>query len=135
GTEADAPPAPPPPPAGPILDKGDRAEIVSGPDAGKQGEVFWTGQSRYSNQMRYGLKDDEGATYWVDQPLVKKLGGGGDARADEQGAYGAPPSGPNEAPPPFDPEERRLDDDLPPEATAAGEDPDFFNDPDEEIPF
>lgn len=142
GPEAEAPPAPPPPPAGPVLAKGDRAEIVSGKDAGKQGEVFWTGQSRYSDQMRYGIKDDDGETYWVDQPLVKKVGGAsegarrGDA-APEQGPPNddGPWGGSSEEPPPNDPDERRLEDDLPPEALGGGDDPDFFNDPDEEIPF
>jgi len=132
GSEADAPPAPPLPPPGPVLDKGDRAEIVSGKDSGKQGEVFWTGQSRYGNQMRYGIKDDDGETYWVDQPLIKKIGSpeaGGPPRND------GPMGGLSEEPPPADPDERRLDDELPPEAMAGAEDPDLFNDPDEEIPF
>jgi len=133
GTEAEAPPAPPPPPAGPILEKGDRAEIVSGKDAGKQGEVFWVGQSRYSTDMRYGMKDDDGETYWVDQPIVRKVGGSTE-NPDPPRSDG-PPNEASETPPPPDPDERRLDDELPPEAMDGGEDPDFFNDPDEEIPF
>ncbi len=49
-------------------DKGDRAAIVSGRSGvGVRGSVFWIGENKYGPGMRYGLRGDDGATYWVDE--------------------------------------------------------------------
>lgn len=134
GTEDGAPPAPPPPDR-PPLDKGARVRIVGTKDEGVEGEIFWTGASRYGPGMRYGVKEGE-ATYWVDEANVKPLdepgaGGATGAEASDGGAEGGgdePASGgafqddvdgPDEPPPaepmPMD-EPAPTDDDLPPEA-------------------
>lgn len=71
GAEADAPPPPEVPPK-PPLDKGARVRITGGRDAGKTGEVFWVGESRYGPGMRYGVRGPgEDETYWVDEAQVE----------------------------------------------------------------
>jgi hypothetical protein len=47
--------------------KGDRAAIVEGNGTGMRGEVFWTGPNKYGPGFRYGLRGDDGATYWVNE--------------------------------------------------------------------
>lgn len=48
--------------------KGDRVGIVSGRSGkGMRGEVFWIGESRYGKGTRYGIRGDDGETYWVDE--------------------------------------------------------------------
>jgi len=83
--------APPPPeiPQGPseTLEKGSRVSIVKGPSAGTEGEVFWVGESRFGNHMRYGIKDEEGETHWADAPLIELLS------APSASSAGSTPSG------------------------------------------
>ncbi len=55
------------------LDKGTRVTVVRGDHAGQVGEVFWVGESRYGKGPRYGVKGDDGQTYWVDGPGVEPL--------------------------------------------------------------
>jgi hypothetical protein len=53
------------------FDKGDRAAIVSGrKGVGVRGSVFWTGENKYGSGMRYGLRGDDGETYWVDEQEI-----------------------------------------------------------------
>jgi hypothetical protein len=55
----------------PTFDKGDRAAIVNGPkDLGVRGSVFWVGENKYGPGMRFGLRGDDGATYWVDESQI-----------------------------------------------------------------
>ncbi len=69
----------------PTFDKGDRAAIVSGrKNVGVRGQVFWIGDNKYGEGKRYGLRGDDGETYWID----------GSHLGPEQGAPPAP-----EAPP------------------------------------
>lgn len=50
------------------FDKGHRVGIVSGRSGkGMRGEVFWIGESRYGKGARYGVRGDDGETYWVDE--------------------------------------------------------------------
>jgi hypothetical protein len=57
--------------AEPRFGKGDRAAIVAGKrDVGVRGAVFWIGPNKYGEGMRYGLRGDDGATYWVDESQV-----------------------------------------------------------------
>ena len=53
----------------PKWNKGDRAAIVAGRKnpLGIRGEVFWIGENKYGPGMRYGLKGDDGETYWCDE--------------------------------------------------------------------
>ncbi|MCA9620115.1 MAG: hypothetical protein KC731_13910, partial [Myxococcales bacterium] len=49
-------------------DKGDRAAIVAGRKGlGVRGQIFWIGENKYGSGMRYGLRGDDGQTYWVDE--------------------------------------------------------------------
>lgn len=55
----------------PQFAKGDRAAVVSGTkDLGVRGEVFWIGENKYGPGMRYGLRGDDGETYWVDEANI-----------------------------------------------------------------
>ncbi len=57
----------------PSFDKGDRAAIINGPkDVGVRGAVFWVGENKYGPGMRYGLRGDDGTTYWVDDNQIGK---------------------------------------------------------------
>lgn len=49
--------------------KGDRAAIVAGRKNphGIRGEIFWVGDNKYGPGKRYGLKGDDGDTYWCDE--------------------------------------------------------------------
>jgi hypothetical protein len=111
GDEDGAPPAPPPPER-PELDKGTRVKIVAGKDAGAEGEIFWTGHSKYGPGMRYGIKEGED-TYWADEAEVEVI-----EAAPAANATGGPDS--PEEPPPAGP--MPIDDavpdegELPPEA-------------------
>ena len=93
-----APPPPPrkPAPSGPAqapIAKGATVKITSGKEGvGQSGEVFWTGDSKYGEGMRYGVKTPDGTTYWVDGTFVTQTGdapprsesGGGSSRSDSR---------------------------------------------------
>jgi hypothetical protein len=67
GAETDVP-APELPEPGEPLAKGTRVQITRGEAAGTLGEIFWVGESKYGRGPRYGVRDDEGETHWVDGP-------------------------------------------------------------------
>ena len=70
----------------PAFEKGDRAAIVKGrKNVGVRGQVFWIGDNKYGDGKRYGLRGDDGETYWVDGTNI----------GPEEGAPPAP-----DAPPP-----------------------------------
>lgn len=51
--------------------KGDRAAVVSGArDVGVRGQVFWVGENKFGPGLRYGLRGDDGETYWVDEANI-----------------------------------------------------------------
>ena len=51
---------------------GDEVAIVGGKkNVGVRGVVFWTGENKYGPGFRYGVRDDDGEAYWVDE---EKLG-------------------------------------------------------------
>jgi len=52
--------------------KGDRAAIVGGRKnpVGMRGQVFWVGENKFGEGNRYGLKGDDGVTYWVNEPDI-----------------------------------------------------------------
>ncbi|MEM9188370.1 MAG: hypothetical protein AAGF12_04310 [Myxococcota bacterium] len=63
------------------FDKGDRAAIVGGKKGlGVRGTVFWKGENKWGEGLRYGLKGDDGETYWLDEKFL----------GDEAGAPPAP---------------------------------------------
>lgn len=52
-------------------DKGDRVAITGGrAGQGVRGEIFWSGDSRYGEGKRFGIRGDDGDTYWVDEEHV-----------------------------------------------------------------
>lgn len=132
---APPPPARKPAPSGPAKDpiaKGATVEITGGKEGvGKSGEVFWTGDSKYGQGMRYGVKTPDGTTYWVDEAFVTQTaapapsesgsrGGGefrddfrdgGDFRGGDFKDAGDFQDGPAPTPPAFDDDEPPLDDD------------------------
>lgn len=52
--------------AAPNMGKGDRVRVTSGRDSGKEGVIFWWGESKYGDGMRAGFKTDEDQTIWSD---------------------------------------------------------------------
>ncbi len=55
----------------PLFGKGDRAAIVAGrAGVGVRGSVFWVGENKYGPGMRYGLRSDDGETFWVDETQI-----------------------------------------------------------------
>lgn len=97
---APPPPARKPAPSGPAKDpiaKGATVEIIGGKEGvGQSGEIFWTGDSKYGQGMRYGVKTPDGTTYWVDGMFVNQTagaparseGGGGGGGSDGGGGGG-----------------------------------------------
>lgn len=94
GPEADAPEAPKVErEAKPALAKGQRVMITRGAGKGTAGEVFWTGDSKFGNGMRYGVRADDEQTYWVDdhelevstEPAPERAASA--ARADQGGEF------------------------------------------------
>jgi hypothetical protein len=60
-------------------DKGDRVAIVGGRQGiGERCEVFWIGENKYGPGMRYGVKNESGTTYWVDESDVVAEANAGD---------------------------------------------------------
>lgn len=57
------------------MKKGDRVKIKSGKGLGVCGSIFWEGASRYGDGKRFGMRGDDGETYWVDQSQVEEASG------------------------------------------------------------
>ncbi len=57
------------------LAKGTRVRITRGESAGAEGEVFWVGERKFGPGHRYGVRDDEGETHWIDGPGVEAIQG------------------------------------------------------------
>lgn len=53
------------------MDKGTRVRITKGRDEGKAGVVFWVGEDRYGPGKRFGLRGDDGTTYWAREADVE----------------------------------------------------------------
>lgn len=48
------------------MEKGERVRIVGGRQGkGLTGAIFWKGPDKYNGGDRYGVKGDDGETYWV----------------------------------------------------------------------
>ncbi len=75
----------------PKFDKGDRVAVTGGKKGlGVRGSVFWIGENKWGPGLRYGVKGDDGETYWLDDA---KLGAEKDAPPPPAGAE---PKGPVE---------------------------------------
>lgn len=134
-----APPAPPPKaaPSGPPQDpipKGATVKITSGKEGvGESGEVFWTGDSKYGQGMRYGVKTPDGTTYWVDGMFVTQTADAPARASSESDEFRDGPaarSTPQSAPP--------ADDEPPIDDDDVRYDADDFSDDgfsDEDLPF
>jgi hypothetical protein len=112
GPEEGAPPAPEPPPAdeGPVLSKGTRVEITGGRQGkGETGEIFWAGESKFGPGMRYGIRGEGDASWWVDGKFVKAL----EEQPADAPAASAPP--PEDAPLPDPDEFADFADEAPPD--------------------
>lgn len=124
-----------PPPALPevaALEKGSRVQIVRGDHAGQVGEIFWIGESRYGKGPRYGVRGEDGESYWVDGPGVEAL----EAPAGEPAAEPAHRAAPVDDDAPMPDAPMSVDDDapMPDDEDLAFGDEDAFRD-DEDPPF
>ena len=55
------------------MEKGDRVDIIGGRKGrGKSGTVFWKGENKYGPGERYGVRGDDGETYWVVEDDVQR---------------------------------------------------------------
>jgi len=83
----------------PVLEKGTIVEITSGREGvGQQGEVFWVGDSRYGAGKRYGIKAQDGETWWADEAQVEVISA--PAKQEAASSPDAAPSDPGAPPPP-----------------------------------
>ncbi len=54
------------------MDKGTRVKIVKGRSGvGTLGEIFWKGANKYGPGERFGVRGDDGQTYWIDADHVE----------------------------------------------------------------
>lgn len=57
------------------MEKGERVEIVGGRDGvGQIGAIFWKGPNKFGPGDRYGVRADDGATYWVVEAEIQRSG-------------------------------------------------------------
>lgn len=55
------------------MNKGDRVEITGGRKGkGKTGTIFWKGPNKFGPGERFGVRGDDGETYWVVEDHVEK---------------------------------------------------------------
>ncbi|GAB5545307.1 MAG: hypothetical protein RID81_42485 [Sandaracinaceae bacterium] len=68
-----------------MFKKGDRvfARQLGKPDV--RGKISWVGQSRFGIGMRYGVKGDDGITYWFDEEHVEPESNPGERGPNEMG--------------------------------------------------
>ena len=70
----------------PAYSKGDRVAITGGKQGvGVRGDVFWIGENKYGPGWRYGVKGDDGETYWLD---AEKIGEEKNAPPPPEGSEG-----------------------------------------------
>jgi hypothetical protein len=55
--------------------KGDRVKITKGPGKDTVGEIFWSGPNKWGGGERYGVRGDDGDTYWVNSADVEAASG------------------------------------------------------------
>jgi len=58
------------------MKKGDRVSITGGKKGvGVSGEIFWIGKDKFGGGERYGVRGDDGDTYWVSSKQVEAADG------------------------------------------------------------
>ena len=58
------------------MDKGTRVRIKSGRNGkGETGEIFWKGPNKWGEGERFGIRGDNGETYWVAEKDVEPHSG------------------------------------------------------------
>lgn len=58
------------------MDKGARVTIVRGRQGvGVSGEIFWKGPNKYGEGDRFGIRGDDGETYWISEEDVEPAAG------------------------------------------------------------
>ncbi|TNE87123.1 MAG: hypothetical protein EP330_19325 [Deltaproteobacteria bacterium] len=58
------------------MDKGTRVRIIGGRNGkGKTGEIFWKGPNKWGEGERFGVRGDDGQTYWVAEKDCEKASG------------------------------------------------------------
>lgn len=68
------------------MDKGTRVKIVRGRQGkGVSGSIFWIGENKYGDGKRFGVRGDDGQTYWVTEE---------DVDAEDAAPPPPPPTGP-----------------------------------------
>ncbi|MEM9070387.1 MAG: hypothetical protein AAGE52_17920 [Myxococcota bacterium] len=53
------------------IGKGTRVRITGGQGTGQSGAVFWEGPNKFGPGKRFGVRGDNGETYWVDDENVE----------------------------------------------------------------
>lgn len=56
------------------MDKGTKVRVVKGKSKGQEGEVFWSGPSKYGGGLRLGVRTASGDKIWVAASEVEKAG-------------------------------------------------------------
>lgn len=70
------------------MEKGERVEITGGRDGvGQIGEIFWKGPNKFGPGDRYGVRADDGATYWVVEADIQRSGAPAAVPADTGETY------------------------------------------------
>lgn len=54
------------------ISKGDRVLVTDSANHGKTGQVFWEGPNKFGPGRRYGVRGDDGETYWVNEDGVRR---------------------------------------------------------------
>ena len=54
------------------MERDARVELVSGKGKGVSGSVFWIGDNKYGPGKRYGIRGDDGDTYWATEDQVRE---------------------------------------------------------------
>ncbi len=61
--------------SGGLVDKGTRVTITKGKGTGVSGTIFWVGANKWGPGQRFGIRGDDGETYWAPEPDVEEAGG------------------------------------------------------------
>ena len=70
------------------MEKGERVENTGGRDGvGQNGEIFWKGPNKFGPGERYGVRTDDGATFWVVEADLQRSGAPSTAPPDTGETY------------------------------------------------
>lgn len=75
------------------MEKGARVRIVGGRQGkGQLGNIFWKGPDKFNGGERFGVKADDGETYWVSERDVEEATGAPPAKPAASGGPSASPA-------------------------------------------